>query len=151
MSNLIPLRRRVVRDTEVSVEGVPLIVSLEPGGRLGLKKKGERHTMWMPVLDLWRLLAADTKDLPAVTVKAKPKPVKAHPMPVPSALEAALQLIKQSDKPVHEKTLQALVSPQISSKNLKEFIKVCVGEHILERVQPFHIRAVKDHRTFSSV
>ena len=138
--NLTKLNRRIVRETDVLIDGVPVIVSLEPGGQIGIKIKGTRHTMFMPISILFDYMKQRQKG----TVGATAKPHKVAPAAIPSALEAAIQLIKESDEPIHIKTLEKLVSGEIAPQNLKRMLKVLQNEHIVEHVKPFHIQAVKD-------
>lgn len=37
--NLTKLNRRIVRETDVLINGVPVIISLEPGGNIGIRTK----------------------------------------------------------------------------------------------------------------
>lgn len=142
--NLTKLNRRIVRETDVVVDGVPIIISLEPGGHVGLKIKGTRQTMFASIADLFTHMSR------RMTVKEHTKP-KAMEVKVPSAFEAAVQLIKESKGPVHIKTLEKLVSGEVTPENLKKMLKVLQNEHVLEHVAPFHIQAVKEQHHLSTV
>ncbi len=149
--NLTKLERRIVRETGVTVDGTPLIISLEVGGQVGLKQKGTRHTLFVSLATLWATLTATEGKAAAVAASKKASKVKSEPVRVPSALEAAIQLIKESDKPIHIKTLEKLVSGEIAPENLRKMLQILKGEHILEQDSHFRVRAVHSERSLSSV
>ncbi len=146
--NLTKLERRIVRETDVTVDGTPLIISLEVGGQVGLKQKGTRHTLFVSLATLWATLTATEGK--AAAVAASKKVVKVEKAePLPAFTTPMLELMQELNRPIHGKTLEALVGQDLEGTKIQALFNKLMKQRKIKHVAPFHYQAVtsKDNHT----
>lgn len=139
--NLTELNRRIVRSTNIAINGVPLIVGLEPGGQISLKLKGTRRTAFIPLMTLYNMVKDQIAAPESVVETPKPKEAKRSPgkQMLGNALVALLQEAKQ---PVHNQTLKALMRGELEGKALQALYDTLQKEKKIRYVKPFSYEAI---------